>query len=202
MRNDIPADVPHDAGQLQLPSREDLPLEIYMGIVNIERKLDEKADGDSIPVDALLDAAERYCQANPDKARPTLDCLQNIIALTKGTASERTAARSQLILRRLAVSKSAPSSKDEAATTAQQVYFSYYLFHKCGVTWRTSSKAAWERLLSWLFGRGRQSVKEKLYIDFDAPETQKDLSILMGRLQELFPDVSALIDRDLKADEE
>ena len=204
MKDQYPAGAhPDGTGTPALPSPEQLPLEIFMGILDIKETLREKhqADAEAICIDAILSAAEQYCQANPDKARTALDFLQHIIAATKGTAAERTATRSRLILQRLSHADGEAHAKEGSATTAQQVLLFYYIFHALGINWSNSYKSDWARLLGWLFGRGEQSIREKLYFKFDDPSTRSNFRILLGHIEPLLPSIATQIRRDMSTDE-
>ncbi|MBR0255236.1 MAG: hypothetical protein IJQ69_04900 [Bacteroidales bacterium] len=202
MKDQYPAGAhPDGAGTPALPSPEQLPLEIFMGILDIKETLRDKhqADAEAIGIDAIMDAAERYCQANPDKARTALECLQDIIILTKGSIAERTAARSQLILQRLSCADGETPAKEGSATTAQQVLLFYYLFNVLGVTFHTVSKAQIIRFIRWFTGRNEQNIKEKLDFQKELPKFQQDLWAVASQVDFLLPRVAQLIRNEISS---
>lgn len=202
MRNDIPADVHSDGvGNPALPDPEKMTLDIFMGVLDIKEMLRKKhqADAESIGIDAILDAAEQYCQANPDKARIALECLQDIIFLTKGSIAEKTAARSQLILQRLSCAGGETPAKEGSATTAQQVLLFYYLFNVLGVTFHTVSKAQIIRFIRWFTGRNEQNIKEKLDFQKELPKFRQDLWAVASQVDFLLPRVAQLIRNEISS---
>ena len=65
-----------------------------------------------------------------------------------------------------------------------------------GVNFGNSDKAAWIRLIQSVTGRSRDNIKDRLYFKFEELQTQKDLRIVSGCMRELFPSISAKIERD------
>ena len=202
MKDQYPAGAhPDGAGTPALPSPEQLPLEIFMGILDIKETLREKhqSDAEAICIDAILNAAEQYCQANPDKARTALDFLQHIIAATKGTAAERTATRSRLILQRLSYADGDAPAKEGSATTAQQVLLFYYLLNSLGINFHTASKAAIIRFIKWFTGRNAQNIKEKLDFQKELPKFLPDLRAVAGQVDFLLPRIAQLIRNEISS---
>lgn len=60
---------------------------------------------------------------------------------------------------------------DKGMTTQQQILFMHYILNELGVNFGNSDKAAWNRLISRVFGKNSQDVKEKLTFDYDDKKT-------------------------------
>lgn len=93
-----------------------------------------------------------------------------------------------------ATADEAPPSKE--ATASQLAILCYYLFRELHVDFTNSDKTAWARLIHFISGHSEENLRKYLNIDFDKKSVQKDLGIVQGALQELFPSIAQKIEKD------
>ena len=93
-----------------------------------------------------------------------------------------------------ATADEAPPSK--GATASQLAILCYYLFRELHVDFTNSDKTAWARLIHFISGHSEENLRKYLNIDFDKKSVQKDLGIVQGALQELFPSIAQKIEKD------
>lgn len=74
----------------------------------------------------------------------------------------------------------------------------YYLLRELHIDFTNSDKTAWARLIHFISGHSIENLRKYLNIDFDKKSVQKDLGIVQGALQELFPAVAQKIENDKK----
>ena len=95
-------------------------------------------------------------------------------------------------------SSSIQEKTDKGMTTQQQILFMHYILNELGVNFGNSDKAAWKRLISKVFGKNSQDVKEKLTFDYDDKKTKSSLRIVSEAVKELLPSIADKINNDIK----
>lgn len=95
-------------------------------------------------------------------------------------------------------SSSIQEKTDKGMTTQQQILFMHYILNELGVNFGNSDKAAWKRLISKVFGKNSQDVKEKLTFDYDDKKTKSSLRIVSEAVKELLPSIANKINNDIK----
>lgn len=93
---------------------------------------------------------------------------------------------------------SADEGTTKGATADQLALLFYYLFRELHIDFTNSDKTAWARLIHFISGHSIENLRKYLNIDFDKKSVQKDLGIVQGALQELFPAVAQRIENDKK----
>lgn len=93
---------------------------------------------------------------------------------------------------------SADEGTTKGATADQLALLFYYLFRELHIDFTNSDKTAWARLIHFISGHSVENLRKYLNIDFDKKSVQKDLGIVQGALQELFPAVAQRIENDKK----
>lgn len=95
-------------------------------------------------------------------------------------------------------SASVHEKTDKGMTTQQQILFMHYMLNELGVNFGNSDKAAWNRLISKVFGKNSQDIKEKLSFDYEDKKIKTSLRIVSEAIKELLPSIADKINNDIK----
>ena len=174
--------------------RQDVILELKLRAEQAMNELSSSKPPEGyVSIDALLYATENYFFKDGEGI---LNALEYVVSRSNGSELDRIRSTRRALEQRNEERRAKSGDKDKGMTTGQQVIFFYYLFDSLGVNFGNSDKAAWIRLIQSVTGRSRDNIKDRLYFKFEELQTQKDLRIVSGCMRELFPSISAKIERD------
>ena len=157
-----------------------------------------------VSIDRLFSVAGILLLNHPDQAQLFSDVVFTAVQEEKGSDTDRAQARSRQLMAIVSSIRVVPTPENTAvddqregmATTSQLALLFHYLFDHLGVTFGNSDKTAWARLIHWITGRNEQNIRKRLSFDFDSRAVKKDLKVVAGYLNELFPAISRRIEKD------